>query len=274
MALRINQNISALNAHRWLTVNDTALAKSIEHLSSGYRVNVAADDPAGLVISEKLRAQVGGLGQALANTQHAINMIKTAEGALGEVHGLLRSMRDLAIHAANTGVNGASEVAADQAQVTSALETLDRIGQNTQFGSKVLLDGTATGLIFQIGSEAGQTVTISITAVSASALGVSGLDLTTATGAQAAITSLDAAINTVSTNRVNLGAFQKNTLESNLNSLAIAKENLAASESTIRDADMALEMVQFTRNQILLQSGAAMLLQANQVPQVILQLLR
>jgi flagellin len=274
MALRVNQNVSALTAHRWMTVNDAALAKSIEHLSSGYRVNTASDDPAGLVISEKLRAQVGGLGQALSNTQHAINMIKTAEGALGEVSALLRSMRDLAVHAANTGVNGPAEVGADQAQITSALETLDRIGQNTQFGSKILLDGTASGLIFQIGSEAGQTVTISITAVSASDLGVSGLDVTTATGAQAAIAAIDAAIDTVSTTRVNLGAFQKNTLESNLNSLAIAKENLAASESTIRDADMAAEMVQFTRNQILLQSSSAMLLQANQAPQIILQLLR
>ena len=272
MALRINQNVAAMNAHRWLTVSDAALSKSIERLSSGYRVNSAADDPAGLVISENLRAQVSGLGQALANTQHAINMIKTAEGALGEVHTLLRSMRDLAIHAASTGVNGATEIAADQAQIDSAIETLNRISTQTQFGSLVLLDGSASGLVIQVGANAGQTVTVTLPGVDATTLGVDAVDVTV--DAQAAITALDAAIDSVSTARVTLGAFQKNTLESNLISLAVAKENLSASESSIRDADMAGEMVTFTRNQILLQSSSAMLLQANQAPQVILQLLR
>ena len=272
MALRINLNTSAMNAHRWLSVSDSALTKSIEKLSSGYRINVAADDPAGLVISENLRTQVSGLGVALRNTEQSISMIKTAEAAIQEVHNLLRSMRDLALHAANTGANGTTEIAADQSQITSAIASLDRIANQTQFGSLTLLDGTATGLTFQVGANANQTVTVDLPDVSAGTLGVSAIDVTV--DAQAAITALDAAIDTVSSARVDLGAFQKNTLESNLNSLATAKENLAATESAIRDTDMAAEMVNFTRYQILLQAGSAMLTQANQSPQVILQMLR
>jgi flagellin len=272
VALRINTNTSALNAHRWLSTSDTALASSIEKLSSGYRINVAADDPAGLVISESLRAQVSGLGVALRNTEQSINVIKTAEAAMQEVHNLLRSMRDLALHAANTGASGTTEIAADQAQIDSAIDSLDRIASQTQFGSIALLDGSATGLIFQVGANAAQTVTVDLPDVSASALGVDSIDVTS--DAQAAITAIDAAIDAVSTSRVDLGAFQKNTLESNLNSLAIAQENLAATESAIRDTDMAGEMVNFTRYQILLQAGSAMLTQANQSPQVILQMLR
>jgi len=273
MALRINTNIGALTAHRWLSQTDSALSKSVERLSSGYRINVAADDPAGLVISEGLRAQVSGLGQAISNTQHAINMVKTAEGAMSEVHNLLRTMRDLAVHAANTGVNDVDSIAADQAQITEALASIDRIADNTQFGTKVLLDGTATGLVFQLGAYANQTASIDLPDMTTATLFSSGTPDVVA-DAQAAITSIDAAITAVSSNRAELGAFQKGSLESNLVSLSITKENVSASESTIRDADMALEMVTFTRNQIVLQAGAAMLTQANQAPQVVLQMLR
>jgi flagellin len=271
MALRINLNTSALNAHRQLQNTDKAMGASIERLSSGYRINRAADDPAGLAISENLRSQVSGLGQAISNSSDAVNLIKTAEGALSEVHTLLRTMRNLALHAANTGANDDTAVDADQAQIDSAVAALDRIATNTQFGTKTLLDGSATGLQFQIGANANQTTTVDISSVAASTLGVDAIDV--ASDAQAAITAIDTAISTVSTLRADLGATQKD-LESNINSLGVAKENIAASESTIRDVDMAEEMVTFTKNQILLQAGTSMLTQANQSPQSLLSLLR
>ena len=271
MALRINLNASALNAHRQLQSTDIALGKSIERLSSGYRINRAADDPAGLAISENLRAQVSGLAQAIANSSDAVNLIRTAEGALSEVHILLRTMRNLALHAANTGTNDPTAIAADQTQINSAISALDRISANTQFGTKKLLDGTAIGLDFQIGANANQTTAVNIGSCAATALGVATIDV--AADAQAAILSLDAAVSAVSTLRAELGACQMD-LESNIGSLGVAKENIAASESSIRDADMAAEMVTFTRNQILLQAGTAMLTQANQAPQALLSLLR
>ncbi|HOM72768.1 MAG TPA: flagellin [Armatimonadota bacterium] len=271
MALRINMNTSALNAHRQLQGTDTALGVSIERLSSGFRINRAADDPAGLAISENLRAQVSGLGQAISNSSDAVNMIRTAEGALSEVHTLLRTMRNLALHAANTGTNDETSIAADQTQIESSLAALNRIASNTQFGTKKLLDGTATGLVFQVGANANQTTSVDISGVSASDLSIAGINVTS--DAQAAITALDNAISSISTLRAKLGATQRD-LESNISSLGIAKENIAASESSIRDADMASEMVTFTRNQILLQAGTAMLTQANQAPQALLSLLR
>lgn len=271
MSLRINLNTAALNAHRQLQSTDNALAASIEKLSSGYRINRAADDPAGLAISENLRAQVSGLGQAIANSSDAVNLIKTAEGALAEVHNLLRTMRNLALHAANTGANDTIAIDADQAQIDSALAALDRISTNTQFGTKVLLDGSATALDFQIGANSGQTTTVAIDSVASVDLGVDLIDV--AADAAGAITLLDTAISTVSTMRAGLGATQRD-LESNISSLSVAKENIAASESSIRDADMAAEMVSFTRSQILLQAGTAMLTQANAAPQALLSLLR
>lgn len=467
MSLRINLNSAALTAHRQLAATDSALGKSIERLSSGFKINSAGDDPAGLVISEKLRAQVGGLNQAIKNAGDAVNMVKTAEGALGEVNRLLRSMRDLAVHAANTGVNDLSSLAADQAQITSAIASINKISSETQFGSKKLLDGSAgvvatvkgaavvaadlskapittsltdiaisltggstqvaakaqitgsvdttadlsgktitingvtidggadqgttlqninnvtntTGVVatvdgddylvltqksygsanritvtggtdiwgaaadagigadayatvkagasnvtdalwnqgsgtvikdsygnaiqltdtaaetaannaaqidlavgsmtFQVGAYAGQTRSLNISSAHASQLGLANGTLVTslsvinvATGADDAITVLDKAILDVSTLRSSLGATQKNTLESSINSLGIASENIAASESAIRDTDMAAEIVQFTKNQILMQAGTAMLAQANQAPQALLSLLR
>lgn len=472
MGLRINLNTAALNAHRWLGVNDASLSKSIENLSSGYRINVAADDPAGLVISEGLRAQAQGLQQALMNTSQAINLIKTSEAAMQEIHNILRQMRDLAVHAANAGANEEAAIAADQAQIESAIGSLDRIAAQTQFGSKKLLDGsagvmgqitgttgsaagtfvsgttdtkagtytitidqaatrtqlvgagavagtyaagilklngvsidiaadstaaevaaainaksaqsnvtategagvltlrqtkygsaynidtsgstvdlTATGLnlqggtltqgvnvkahtneyvtsiegqgqlwtstggydssgltmlitngaatdtltvsvtagtlTFQIGANAGQTVSAVLQSTATTLLGVgaeglspggaqnvSEIDVTTNAGANDAILLLDQAITQISTQRAALGALQRNVLQSALNSLAVARENVLASESSIRDTDMAAEVVSFTKYQILLQAGGAMLTQANQAPQVILQMLR
>ncbi len=474
MGLRINLNTSAYATHRVLTGTDNALGKSIERLSSGFRINSAGDDPAGLIISEKLRAQTSGISMAIKNAGDAVNMVKTAEAALNEVNRLLRSMRDLAVHASNTGANDAATAQADQAQIINAIASIDKIAAETQFGNKKLLDGTAgitasvmgskvvsgdfsnaaialqqgdvisvdvttvaeranvslvdlgsatmtvtasgkfyvngvsvsytsgvdtaatladkinaissqTGAIasveggvvtiksveygsdakitvtsdtdyilngnfsavdtgvdaaatvrlsgtstnisdtswtagkglvlkdsrgntivlteaagttsgsatdefrvsvgtlkFQVGAFADQTRDVNISSVYTNQLGttiasgksVATIDVTTFEGAQEAIKILDAAISQVSNMRANLGATQKNVLESSINSLSIAKENIAASESAIRDVDMAAEVVEFTKLQILNQSGIAMLAQANQGPQALLSLLR
>jgi len=474
VSLRINLNTAALTAHRMLSDTDSSLSKTIERLSSGFRINSAADDPAGLVISEKLRAQVSGLDQAIRNAGDAVNMVRTAEAALNEVHRLLRSMRDLAVHAANTGANDAAAIQADQAQIINGIASINKIADETQFGQKTLLDGSAgikanvignavisgnlsytsgladgdqininvttaaskaymytrdfgtnsdvvtdavgsfyftingvqisydstttvsalqssinavsdetgvvatittagqidlvsrsygssasvavtggsgildgglasaaavgvdaaatvtvggnnvsdalwtsgdglilrdslgnqivltetagttTGdkgaqfqvsvgtLIFQVGAYANQIRELNIPAVYAYNLGTSAvagesvatIDLNTPTGAQNAILILDDAIRDISTIRASLGAIQKNVFESSIKSLTIARENIAASESTIRDTDMAAEIVQLTRNQILQQAGVAMLAQANMTPQNLLRLLQ
>jgi flagellin len=472
VSLRINLNTAALTAHRQLAATDSNLSKSIERLSSGYKINTAADDPAGLVISEKLRAQIGGLQQAIKNAGDAVNMVKTAEGALTEVSRLLRSMRDLAVHASNSGGTDRAASQADQAQVVNALASLDKIAEETQFGQKRLLDGSAgtralvtgtaatsgdfsyattlaegdvidvtiqapaekahvltnaaiattgigaagsfyvngvrvdyittdtevelaekvnavqnrtsvyavanttthvldfysvdyglaervdlvgmdatlldsradvsdtgadvtanvtiagggsvsdaiwangTGtiltdslgntidltqaaatsatstafnsqfqiakgsLMFQVGAYAGQTREISIPSMFADDIGAGAVagktlaDLDLVNDPQNAILILDEAIKQVSTTRAELGAMQTNVFESSINSLNIANENISASESTIRDTDMAAEMVNLTRFQILEQASTAMLAQANQVPQNLLKLLQ
>jgi len=466
MSLSINLNSAALTAHRNLAASGNAASQSIARLSSGYKINSASDDPAGLVISEKLRAQASGLGQAISNAGDASNMTKTAEGALNETNTLLRSMRDLALHAANAGANDSAATAADQEQIKSAISSLNNISSETQFGNKKLLNGDAgvsiklssasvtsadlskatlakgstavtvdvttkadyakktgtvdlsggaaadgsifingvsvdyktgdsvdtmvsninkantqtgvtasksgdgknliltsdtvgsTGTItlgqsaalmgaapttvagvdavatvkdssgaavggtwnkgngntlqddlgntinlatgtgvatltdafsaennsleFQVGAYAGQTRTVSIGSSAADKLGtsaisgknVSTIDVTTAQGAQDAVKILDAAISQVSTQRAALGAFQKNVLDSTVNSLTAAKENITASESSIRDTDMAAEMSNFTKNNVLQQAGISMLSQANQMPQQLLSLLR
>ena len=481
MAFRINHNIASMNAYRNLSRNDMGFSRSLERLSSGLRINKAGDDPAGLVVSENMRAQIAGLGQAIENSELATAMVQTAEGSLTEVHALLTSMRELAIHAANEGANSAADLAADQAEINNALATINRIAQHTQFGTKKLLDGSngvtgnvtsgsvtflsgsastesgtydvvvttqaekatlATGnsgaiagiaadetltitndntgvsvsvnlvagddaqtivdkinaytnstavqastdgtditllssvwgtagdftivssnaatdgtqsgfsagvgdtddgvdiagsfnvgatayqadglgailtgragsmvdgltvsttaaagvagtvqvsnnsLVFQVGANAGQQVTLSIGNMAAATLGT-GLDITgggsNQFGSLAEISILDAhkaadslavidqAIEEVSTIRGTLGAFQSNTLESGVNNLRVAEENLEAAESTIRDTDMAAEMATFTRNQIMLQAATAMLAHANSAPQVVLQLLQ
>jgi len=272
MSLVVNNNVAGFNAHRNLVGTDRALQMSIEHLSSGLRVNSAADDPAGLVISEQMRAQADSLAQAVRNSKDGTNLVKTAEAALNEVHSLLRQMRTLAVHAANVGVNSDEAVAADQAQLDKAVESITRISDTTRFNGKQLLDGTYSSMTFQIGANSTDTVSVSITSMSASALSVTGLTLST--DAAAAIAAIDDAIATVSTARSELGSIQKNTLDTTINSLSVAEENIRASESTIRDADIAAEMVTFTRNNIMLQAGTAMLAQANAAPQAVLQLLR
>jgi flagellin len=399
--MRINQNVMANNASRNLAGTSVQLGKSLEKLSSGFRINRAADDAAGLVISQGLRAQTSGLKQATRNAQDGISVVQTAEGALNEVHTMLNRMRDLAVQSANTGANDTAARTAANSEITALKAEIDRISATTSFGATKLLDGnygktagvlsafdannsltvaagddisitvtggggaktvelqagtytgaqfasmvqsavksayagsanaadaafansftasattvgagaaitfsngagaiaaiadgngtplvtgfgagnplignlaaaTGSGGTFQVGANSGETVALSITSVSTTTLSISGIDVTTDAGAAAAMTALDSAIATVSSTRGNLGALQ-NRFESMINNLQVTTENLSASESRIRDTDMASEMVMFTKNQVLQQAGTAMLSQANQIPQTILSLLR
>lgn len=274
MGLRINQNITALNAHRNLVTTDNALSKSLERLSSGLRINRAADDAAGLAISEKMRSQIKGLAQAIRNAQDGISLIQTAEGALNETHSILQRMRQLAIQAANDTLTDADRNQIQQ-EIDQLIEEINRIGNTTQFNTKVLLSGdfASTPLTFHIGANQDQVIALTLGDMRATALTIDAIDVTTQTGAEAAIASLDVAINAVSTERSKLGAYQ-NRLEHTIANLGVAQENLTAAESRIRDVDMAAEMMEFTRAQILLQAGTAMLAQANTLPQAVLQLLR
>jgi flagellin len=372
MSLRINQNIDALNSYRNLSVTQGQMSKSLEKLSSGYRINRAADDAAGLAISEGLRSQVGGIKVAVRNAQDGVSVVQTAEGALTETHSILQRLRDLAVQSANDS-NDTTSRAAINAESTALKSELTRIADKTTFNNINLLDGSYTGKEFQVGYAAGDTIqvdvvstgaggakstwangsavattgnavfthnavatTVALTAstdanaiatqlnadtgfansytasvsdqgglvvsskdglagaiavsgtltaagtnaapganagFSASDLGVTAVDLSSKVGANAAISLIDTAINSVSTARANLGALQ-NRFEHTINNLNVTSENLSASESRIRDTDMASEMMSFTRSQILSQAGTAMLAQANSAPQSVLQLLR
>jgi flagellin len=284
--MRINQNIAAFNAYRNLSNTQSQQASSLEKLSSGFRINRAADDASGLVNSENLRSQIGGLKVATRNAQDAISLVQTAEGAQTEVHSILQRMRDLTVQSGNSGTNDAESLAANQAEIDALAEELNRIAGQTQFGTKTILDGeggdldagtaaTAKTFTFQVGANAGQQVSIEVAAVDSVTLGVDDLDVTTGNAADidTALAALDNAIKEVSTNRADLGAFQ-NRMESTIRNVSVAVENLSAAESRIRDTDMADEMVNFTRSQILSQAGTAMLAQANQVPQSVLSLLQ
>jgi flagellin len=400
--MRINQNVMANNASRNLSNTNVMLGKNLEKLSSGFRINRAADDAAGLVVSQGLRAQVSGLKQATRNAQDGISVVQTAEGALNEVHTMLTRMRDLSVQAANSGGNDAASRSAAQAEINQLSTEITRVSADTKFGGVALLDGsygvsaatqagaataptgaadnwtalaagstysisiagqaavavttagitgttaqvasqltaatnaaltaagstyagkvsftgtynatadtstfalsvsglqagktvttsadtttlnvigitagttaatTGSGGTFQIGANAGQVVSLNISSSSASTLGVNALDVTTDVGAKAAITALDTAISSVSSTRGDLGAMQ-NRFESMINNLQVTTENISASESRIRDTDMAQEMVSFTKNQVLMQAGTAMLSQANQIPQSVLKLLQ
>lgn len=364
MSLRINQNISALIANRNLANTSNNISKSLEKLSSGLRINKAADDAAGLGISEKIRAQIKGLNQAQRNAQDGISLIQTAEGALQEASGILIRMRELAVQAANGSITSA-----DRQNITSEvnqlISELDRIAETTQFNTQSLLSGqavaasigwsggsaptgvsativnasavtdanynvevvyasnsfdytisigtnvvasgtdatiayatvngivftlnptqnvsgtlvataaynTAQSFSFHIGANANQTTSFSISAMDTTSLGVNVVDVSTVAGANTAIGLIDAAITNVASQRSTLGAAQ-NRLEHTINNLTVASENLSASESRIRDVDMAFEMTNYTKNQIMLQAGVAMLAQANVAPQMVLQLLR
>jgi flagellin len=364
MGLRINQNVAANNAHRNLTNTDNALSKSLERLSSGLRINRAADDAAGLSISEKMSAQVNGLNQASANAQDGISLIQTAEGALSESSSILQRMRDLAVQASNGTLQDSDRTAVSN-EVNQLKTELDRIVTSTKYNNQALLNGalgaaisttglaagggfsnvetigaasgtytltwTASGtqltisgaggtetqavtaptgynttavtfnsvgvrvslnaaigssasgtgsisvgtgnLTLHVGANNGETIGVSISNMSSSTLGLGSINTGTQAGAEAAIASLDTAISQVASTRGTLGGIQ-NRLEHTISNLGVTQENVAASESRIRDVDMAAEMTSFTRNQIMMQAGTAMLAQANAVPQTVLQLLK
>ena len=273
--MRINNNLMAMNTHRQLGVATNGGAKSMEKLSSGMRINRAGDDAAGLSISEKMRGQIRGLNQASRNAQDGISLIQTAEGALNESHAIVQRMRELAVQAAN-GTLDDTEDTGDNAQIDLeyqelALE-LTRIAEKTEFNGKDILatDGTIS---IQVGANANQVIDITLTKSDAETLLGSVGDLKTADNAQVAIGALDVAITTLNTNRATLGATQ-NRLEHTIKNLDNSSENLQAAESRIRDVDMAKEMMEFTKQNILQQASTAMLAQANAAPQTVLQLLR
>jgi flagellin len=287
MGLRINQNIAAQNAYRSLSTSDSQMAKSLEKLSSGFRINRASDDAAGLAISEGLRSQVGGLKVATRNAQDGVSVVQTAEGALNEVHSILQRGRDLQVQAANGSNNDDSRAAINE-ELTALGEEIDAIKKRTEFNGVKLLEsapasGTGSTLSFQVGANAGDTLTVDMSGVTMDAIKQSFDDAVTANADPNAVTraaaqdtalgDLTDQITNVSTERAKLGAVQ-NRLEHTINNLNTSVENLSASESRIRDTDMAQEMVSFTRSQILSQAGTAMLAQANQAPQGVLQLLR
>ncbi len=274
MGFRINSNIEAFNAQRNLQVTSAMYAKSVERLSSGLRINRAGDDAAGLSISEKLRAQVRGLAQAQRNAQDGISLIQTAEGALDATQAILQRMRELAVQASN-GTLSSGDRSSISSEVSALNTELDRIASSTKFNGISLLNGTLSATL-QIGTSSASSDQVNVavsTSMSSVGLGVSTISVTTQTGAQAALDTIDTALNTVSTTRGTFGAVQ-NRLEYTIANLGVAQENLAASESRIRDVDMAAETVNFTRAQILQQAGTSVLAQANTAPQAVLTLLR
>jgi flagellin len=267
----INTNVAAINAHRNLGFNNTQMGKTMEKLSSGYRINRAADDAAGLAISEKMRYQINGYNQAMRNAQDGISMLQTAEGALTEVHAMLQRINVLATQAKNGTLNVDDREKIDL-EVQQLLEEINNIANTTKFNDINLLDGSRTSIDFQVGFESGTIITAQLQSVSTTELGIDGIDVLNEANAGAAMDAVQTAITTVSEIRANFGAVQ-NRLEHTINNLGVNAENLSASESRIRNADMAKEMTDFTRNQILVQAGTAMLAQANAVPQNVLRLL-
>ncbi|WP_026694351.1 flagellin [Peribacillus kribbensis] len=268
----INHNIAALNTHRQLTNATNAQSKSMEKLSSGMRINRAGDDAAGLAISEKMRGQIRGLEQGSRNAQDGISMLQTAEGALNETHDILQRMRELAVQSSND-TNVTEDRAAIDKEYQALSAEITRISDDTEFNKQKLWDGTTTATDFQVGPNAAQKITFTFENMDAATITGGVGDLTTKGNAQTAIGALDTAIGKVSTVRSDLGATQ-NRLEHTINNLNTSSENLTAAESRVRDVDMAKEMMAQTKNSILSQAAQAMLAQANQQPQGVLQLLR
>ncbi len=268
----INHNMMAMNSHRASGINSSGMGKSIEKLSSGLKVNRAGDDAAGLSISEKMRGQIRGLNMASKNAQDGISLIQTAEGALDEVHAMLQRMRELAVQASNDTNVDVDRTALDN-EVQQLIEEIDAITTRSEFNTKKLLDGSFSDQRFHIGANIDQGITVGISAMNSTGLSINGLGITTQALANAAITTVNAALERVSAQRSALGAIQ-NRLEHTIKNLDNSAENLQAAESRIRDTDMAKEMSSFTKSNILAQASQAMLAQANQLPQQVLQLLR
>ena len=279
MGLRIANNIAALNTHRWLAIADANLSRSLERLSSGYRINRAADDAAGLAISSRFRAQIKSLEQASRNTTQAVAMLQVAEGTLNEINNILTRLKELATEAASDNVGDSDRQRIDS-EKSQLLAELDRISQSTKYANTSLIYSTATSwgvfqtLTFQVGYENQDynRIQVEFYAINTATLGVDDLDFTSAASAQAALGDIESAITSVAAARGEIGAAQ-NRLQYTESNLAVTIENYVASDSVIRDVDMAKEMTTFTKNQILVQSATAMLAHANMLPQNVLTLI-
>ena len=267
----VQHNLTAMNSNRQLGITTSAQAKSAEKLSSGYRINRAGDDAAGLSISEKMRSQIRGLNKASDNAADGISLIQTAEGALNETHSILQRMNELATQAAND-TNTSIDRNAIKAEIDQLTEEINRIQSTTQFNTMNLLDGDFSNKSLQIGALEGHTMSVSISKMSASAIGVSGLSVSSNAAAGTSMTAIQNAIKSVSDQRSKLGAIQ-NRLEHTIANLDTTSENTSAAESRIRDVDMADEMVSYSKNNILAQAGQSMLAQANQSTQGVLSIL-
>lgn len=275
MGLFVNTNVSSLNTQRQLFNSGNSLSTSFERLSSGFRINRAADDAAGLQITDRITTQIQGLDQSVRNANDAISLVQTTEGALGESTTALQRIRTLAIQSQN-GINTSADRTALQQEVTALIAELSRIGTDTQFAGNNILSGTFSA-IFQVGANAGQTISVNLSSGTGASFGASGLgvgtvDISTVAGASGALTAIDTAISSIGAQRAELGALQ-NRFQSTIRNLANVSENLSAARSQIKDTDFAKETAELTRNQIIQQASTTVLSQANQRPQSALSLL-
>lgn len=275
MGLFVNTNVSSLNAQRQLFDSGNALSTSFERLSSGFRINRAADDAAGLQITDRITTQIQGLDQSVRNANDAISLVQTTEGALGESTVALQRIRTLAIQSQN-GINSSADRTALQQEVTALVAELSRIATDTQFAGNNILSGTFSAQ-FQVGANAGQTISVNLSSTSGSSFGASGLgvgtvDITSTANASSALTAIDTAISSIGAQRAELGALQ-NRFQSTIRNLANVSENLSSARSQIKDTDFAKETANLTRNQIIQQASTTVLAQANQRPQSALSLL-
>ena len=269
----VQHNLTAMNSNRMLGITTGQQAKSSEKLSSGYKINRAADDAAGLTISEKMRSQIRGLAKASNNAQDGVSLIQVAEGALNETHSILQRMNELATQAAND-TNTTIDRNAINAEISQLKDEITRIATTTEFNDQKLLDGTFKDKDLQVGAKSGITIEVSINAMNTSAFSkLNDIAVSTHAAAASAMTTIQNAINSVSSQRSALGAVQ-NRLEHTIANLDNIEENTQAAESRLRDTDMAEEMVEYSKNQILAQAGQSMLAQANTATQGVLSLLQ
>ena len=273
MAISINTNVGSLNAQRNLNRTQQGMSRNLSRLSSGLRINQASDDAAGLAISEKLKGQIRSLAQAQRNANDAVSLLQTAEGAMNETSGLVIRMRELAVQSANDTV-GATERSFLNNELTELRREVDRIAEVTEFNGTNLINGAASSLTFQVGinNSTNDRISVGINDMHSTALGFATVDISTISGAQSALGTLDNSITAISAGRAEIGAVQ-NRMYASIQSLATAQENLAAANSRIRDADIAQESANLTKNSILMQAGVSVLAQANQQPALALSLI-
>jgi flagellin len=275
-SLVVNTNLSALDAYNNVNSTDNAMTKAISELSSGLQIQTAADNPAGYVVSQALEAQSNGYQQAIANAQNGVSLIQTASGALNQISSILQTMDQLALSSANGATNDSNSLNANEQEFAALQNQIDQIANTTSFGTTTLLDGTFTGQVLQVGAfdNTNQQITLSIAAATTGALGVAAasVNISLATAAQAAVASVQAAINTVASIEASVGAIQ-NQLQAVVANLTVGQQNLTAAYSGLVDVNFAQETTAFTTDQILMQSGVAMLSQAQQTPSLVLKLL-